>query len=139
MDPALLALATAGANSLISLMTSDAWQQAKNGISRLFGRSEGPAAEDISREFEENRQELIRSIAREDPDTAEELRVAWRGKFRRLLVEAPDAAEILRDLLKEWDSAQVGGSTQSTVVTQSASARDHGRIYQQGSGTQINY
>ncbi|MFF0186114.1 hypothetical protein [Streptomyces sp. NPDC005244] len=120
-------------------MTSDAWQQAKNGISRLFGRSEGPTAEDVSRELEENRQELTRSMAREDPDTADELRGAWRGKFRRLLVESPEAAEVLRELIKEWDSAEAGDLKESTVINQSASAKDHGRVYQQGSGTQINY
>jgi hypothetical protein len=138
VDPALLALATASANSLVSLMTSDAWEQVKLGISKLFGRSDQRAAEEADRELELNRQELISSNSRDDLETADELRAAWRGKFRRLLIEDPEAEEALRGILTEWNPEEAQRLA-ANVITQSASARDHGRVYQQGSGTQINY
>ncbi|MFE1734567.1 hypothetical protein ACFW6X_31225 [Streptomyces bacillaris] len=138
MDPALLALATASANSLINLLTSDAWEKAKLGISRLFGRSDQGTAEEAGRELELNRQELLSSISRDDVETVDELRAAWRGKFRRLLSADPEAEEILREILTEWNPEEAQKLT-TNVITQSASASDHGRVYQQGSGTQINY
>jgi hypothetical protein len=131
-------LATSCANSLIALITTDSWEQVKRGVSKVFGRSEAAAGARAEEELTEARRELVIAAERNDDETAEEFRVAWRGKFRRLLLEDPEAAEILSSTLQEWQSVRSNADT-SVNITQSATARESGRVYQQGSGTQVNY
>lgn len=138
MDAALLALATSCANSLIALITTDSWVQAKRGIRKAFGRSGEAAADQAEGELTEARRELESSVARNDTETVDELRVAWRGKFRRLLIEHPESESLIRSILQDWDSA-ISTPQGSQTIVQNATARESGRVYQQGSGTQNNY
>jgi hypothetical protein len=138
MDAAALALVTASANSLIALMTSEVWEQAKAGVVALFRRKGESDSVTIENELNESVRELSASLENGDADTVEELRQQWRGKFRRLVVAHPDLASELNELLREWNSLQAEGSTGSPVINQTATARDNGRVYQQGTGNQFN-
>ncbi|WP_142169286.1 hypothetical protein [Streptomyces sp. SLBN-134] len=137
MDAAALALVTASANSLIALMTSEVWEKAKEGVVALFRRKGEGESATIENELNESARELSASIENGDADTVEELRQQWRGKFRRLVVAHPDLASELNELLREWNSLPAGGAG-VPVINQTATARDHGRVYQQGTGNQFN-
>jgi hypothetical protein len=139
VDPALLALATSGANALISLMTTDLWERAKSGVSGLFARG-AATSEFIENELEESRAELEASAARGDlEDTTSEIQQMWKGKFRRLLAADPDLAADVREIVGLWEgSGNAGGNGPRDVIQQTATAYDNSRIYQQGSGIQNN-
>ncbi|MFE2682190.1 MULTISPECIES: hypothetical protein [Bacillati] len=139
MDAAALALVTASANSLVSLMTSEVWEQVKSGVVALFrrGRQAGPVA--IEDELDESMRELMVSLENGDEETQEELRQQWRGKFRRLVVDEPELAGELRSLLDEWTSIQAEEGSGAPTIHQAATAYDGGRVYQQGTGIQNNY
>ena len=137
MDPALLALATSSANALVSLMTTDLWERAKSGVSSIFSRR-STSQEHIDEELDESQNELTASSERGDlEDTTTEMQQVWKGKFRRLLLTDPEAAEELRAIIALWaevadDSKSPGG------INQTATAFDNSRIYQQGTGVQYN-
>ncbi|MFB7831670.1 hypothetical protein [Streptomyces sp. NPDC056056] len=141
MDPALLALATTSANALITLMATDVWTKAKEGVVRLLTRSDDVDEASIAADLETSREELQAALGREDAqETREELQHAWRGKFRRLVIEHPELDSDLRDLARSLeDMTRSEGMPAGGSLTQHAVARDHGRVYQQGSGTQNNY
>ncbi|NEA83034.1 hypothetical protein G3I30_29235 [Actinospica acidiphila] len=139
MDPALLAVATSGANALVSLMTTDLWERAKVGVSSIFSRF-SKSASSVPDELENSRGELIASAERDDlPETTEELQQMWVGKFRRLLVEHPEAAAELQEIITLWrDHARDNDINPGNTIHQTATAYDNSRIYQQGSGVQNN-
>ncbi|MFF3878196.1 hypothetical protein [Streptomyces sp. NPDC001978] len=139
MDAAALALVTTSANSLVSLMTSEVWEQVKSGVAALFRRgrrAEGGAIED---ELDESVRELRASLESGDQETQEELCQQWRGKLRRLIREEPELIVELQSLLNEWSSLEAVKGNATPTIYQTATARDGGRVYQQGTGTQNNY
>ncbi|MFF3622196.1 hypothetical protein [Streptomyces sp. NPDC002467] len=93
MDAELVALASSGATTLVGLMVTDGWAQARARFARLFGR-EQPRAE---AELEESRAELI--AASDSGAAREETERVWRDRIRALLVVSPGAAQELRAIL----------------------------------------
>ncbi|MGW9428744.1 hypothetical protein ACWHA1_12360 [Streptomyces decoyicus] len=139
MDAAALALVTASANSLVSLMTSEVWAQVKSGVSALFRRGRKCNVVAIEDELDESARELRLSLENDDCETQEELRQQWRGKLRRLILEDPELVAELRSLQDEWSSLEARKGNTIPTIHQNATARDGGRVYQQGTGTQNNY
>ncbi|MEU1222127.1 hypothetical protein [Streptomyces microflavus] len=137
MDPALIAIATASANALVTLMTTDLWERAKEGVARALRRTTEADPEAL---LEGSRTELGQASARGDSEeTVAEMQQMWRGKFRRLLAEHPEAADdllFLKELRKEIDND--GENGESTTISQSATSYDSSRIYQMGTGVQNN-
>ncbi|MGP3771839.1 hypothetical protein ACTWJ8_13465 [Streptomyces sp. SDT5-1] len=139
MDAAALALVTTGANSLVSLMTSEVWEQVKSGIVALFRRGRASEVASVENALDESARELRESLENGDEDTREELSQQWRGKLRRLIREEPELIAELESLLSSWSSLVPAAGDIAPGVQQTATARDSGRVYQQGTGTQINY
>ncbi|MGW1558524.1 hypothetical protein ACWCQ1_18660 [Streptomyces sp. NPDC002144] len=139
MDAAALALVTTSANSLVSLMTSEVWEQVKGGVAALFRRGRTGGDGPIEDELEESARELRASLESGDQDTQDELRQQWRGKLRRLIRDEPELIAELQSLLSEWSSLDSAKEGIVRSIHQTATARDGGRVYQQGTGTQNNY
>ncbi|WP_432155856.1 hypothetical protein [Streptomyces sp. bgisy153] len=139
MDPALLTVASTSANALVSLMTTDLWDRAKSGVAKLYARL-SKSSEAVALELEQSRLELRSSAERADLDeTTTELQQMWKGKFRRLLADYPDATAELAELVSLWQGSR-GGNAEGpgNVIHQTATASDNSRVYQQGSGVQHN-
>jgi hypothetical protein len=99
MEAELTALAASGATTLVGLMVTESWTQARDRVARFFGRgSDGTSAEE---ELRLSREELV--AARESGDEAAEadIEAGWRMRMRRALQANPQAAEELRQLLAE--------------------------------------
>jgi hypothetical protein len=139
MDAAALALVTTSANSLVSLMTSEVWEQVKTGVAALFRRGRRTDGVSIEDELDESAHELRASLENGDQETQEELCQQWRGKLRRLIREEPELVAELQSLLNEWSSLGADKGNAAPAIYQTAIARDSGRVYQQGTGTQNNY
>jgi hypothetical protein len=99
MEAELAGLATSGAATLVGLMVTDVWTQARERLARFFGRGAGEDAS--AAELAASQQELVAARAAGDEEAAADIEAAWRSRLRRALREDPAAADELRTLLAE--------------------------------------
>jgi hypothetical protein len=137
MESELGDLALTAATTLVTAMTTGAWELAKKGVGSLWRRVHPDRAETVEAELAEARAELV-TARRDGNDQVEGALVdEWRSRLGRLLTTDPElAAEIhlLIDTLK--NSAE--SSDQTRRVDMRARASGHGRVYQAGRDQQIN-
>lgn len=128
MDAEVALLAQSAGTTLVALMATDAWQHVRDGITRLWRRTQPERADTVAAELEAGREDVLAAIATDDQETLDELRLQWQGSVRRLLVARPAAVEELRALLDQLDP---DGSA-ARQITQHATASGQGRVYQAG-------
>lgn len=128
MDPEMTMLAGTAGTTLVTLLTTEAWQRARDGIASLWRRAEPERAEAISAELDVTRRDLLAAQAGGDGESRNELGAEWQGRMRRLLAAHPEETEALRTLLAELAPHAPAG----TSVTQHATASGHARVYQAG-------
>jgi hypothetical protein len=128
VDPEITALAGTAATTLVSLLTTEGWQRAKEQFASLWRRAQPERAEVIARELEVTRDDLLAAQGDDDSGIRAELNAEWQGRIRRLLAAHPDAAALLRDLLAELAPEALAAPS----VTQHATASGHARVYQAG-------
>jgi hypothetical protein len=98
MDTELAALAKAGAATLVALMTSDLWTQARGGFTRLFARN--ATAGTRTEHLEASRADLAIAHAAGDAAAAALIQAEWQARIDQLLRSDPAAAQDLRRLLR---------------------------------------
>ncbi|MEU3147610.1 MULTISPECIES: hypothetical protein [unclassified Streptomyces] len=128
MEAEVALLAQSAGTTLVALMATDAWRHARDGITRLWRRTQPERAETVTAEWEAGREDALAAVAADDRETLDELRLQWQGTVRRLLVARPAAIEELRALLDQLDP---GGSA-ARQITQHATASGQARVYQAG-------
>ncbi|MBH1935357.1 hypothetical protein I5Q34_13925 [Streptomyces sp. AV19] len=101
MEAELTALAASGATTLVGLMVTDAWSQARGRVARFFARG----GEDEAAVDDELRRDGEELAAREDGPAAAEVERRWRDRLRQALRDDPGAAGELRGLLAELEPA----------------------------------
>lgn len=128
MEAELAALATSGATTLVGLMVSDSWGQAKARVTRFFARQGGGGEAAADEELEGARDEL--SAARNDHGTGTTLDVqgALRRRLLRMLEEDPASAGELLQLLRELTGAARTGSDERYGTSRNVQAH-HGITY----------
>lgn len=99
MEAELASLATSGATTLIGLMVSETWSQARERVARFFAR--GADEEAVDEELRLSEQELVAARASDDELAVADIEAGWRLRLRRVLQADPGAAEELRLLLAE--------------------------------------
>jgi hypothetical protein len=97
MEAELVALATSGATTLITLMISDTWAQAKHRAAQVFGR-ESDEHDEVLGELESSRAALLQAIENGDGTRAAAIEGEWRSRLLRLLRSDPGLAEDLQSL-----------------------------------------
>lgn len=121
------ALASSAASTLVGLMATEAWQEARAAIVGLWRRQRpqqaGRVAEDL-----DDAQSTVRQ-AREGGDHQAEAAVLaeWEGRLRALLALQPAAAA---DLARAVERLQPLSTTRSSADSMRANARDTAKIYQ---------
>lgn len=110
-------------------MATDAWQAAREGITRLWRRVQPDRAETLIGELAVDREDVLAARAADDEEALGELRAQWQGRFRRLLAAHPEAAGELRRLLDEL--APADGAARPSI-SQQATASGQSRVYQAG-------
>ena len=128
MDPEMTMLAGTAGTTLVTLLTTEAWQRARDGIASLWRRTEPERAEAISAELDISRRDLLVAQAGGDLESRSELGAEWQGRIRRLLAAHPEETEALRTLLNDLAPYAPADSS----VTQHATASGHARVYQAG-------
>ncbi|MBB4794472.1 hypothetical protein BJY54_005084 [Streptomyces nodosus] len=109
-------------------MTTDAWNRTREGVTRLWQRTQPHRAEAVAAQLTATREDALAAGETGDQETLGELHAEWQARLRRLLAARPGAAAELRGLLDELDP---GGASRS-AITQHASASGNARIYQAG-------
>ncbi|MFF8732272.1 hypothetical protein ACF073_38300 [Streptomyces sp. NPDC015171] len=99
MEAELAALAASGASTLVGLMVSETWSQARERVARFFAR--GADEEAVAEELRLSEQELVAARASADELAVSDIEAGWRLRLRRALQADPGAAEELRLLLAE--------------------------------------
>ena len=137
MDPELSELATKAAATMIQLLATEAWEQAKSVAGKLWRRARPERAERIEADIADAHDDLL--AAGPDSDTATELAAQWESKLRTLLAADPALGPLLRRLLDQelTPALPATGSPQPSVTT-TANARDHGQAIAAGRDVIIN-
>ncbi|MCX4758111.1 hypothetical protein [Kitasatospora purpeofusca] len=107
MEAEIAQLVTTGATTVVGLMATEAWTQARSRLAALFGR--GRNAEEVSAELEEIRVEVVRADG--DAELVGDQAAELRNRLRRLLREDPRAAAELEAVLREFAPRQQPGDT----------------------------
>ncbi|MDW6060011.1 hypothetical protein SAZ11_20865 [Streptomyces sp. FXJ1.4098] len=128
MDPEMVALAGTAGTTLVTMLTTEAWQSVREGFASLWRRAQPDRADAISAELEATRSDLLAAQADGDLDSREELGAEWQGRVRRLLVTHPEEMEALRTLLNDL----APHTPEVPSVTQHATASGQARVYQAG-------
>lgn len=97
MDPLTMAVGTA----LVSVMTTDAWKQAKDAFVALWRKVHPERANAVAAELDVLRPQVLAARQNDDTETEAALAGQWRLRVQELLTESPDLAENLRRLLQE--------------------------------------
>ena len=128
MDPEMTMLAGTAGTTLVTLLTTEVWQRARDGVASLWRRVEPERAEAISAELDISRRDLLAAQASGDLESRSELGAEWQGRLRRLLAAHPEETEALQTLLNDLALYTPADSS----VTQHATASGHARVYQAG-------
>ncbi|MGD3104864.1 hypothetical protein [Streptomyces sp. YGL11-2] len=102
MEAELVALATAGATTLVQQMATEGWAAVRRRMAAFLARRRG-TDDDAALEEQLEAASTDVAIARQDGDEAVVTGVTavWQARLRRLLSEDPEAAAELRALLDE--------------------------------------
>ncbi|MDR3080485.1 MAG: hypothetical protein LBV60_06075 [Streptomyces sp.] len=128
MDPEIAALVGTAGTTLVTSLTTEAWQRTRDGFAALWRRAQPERADAVTAELDLTRTDLLAAEAGGDADTRSELGAEWQGRIRRLLVTHPEEADALRALLDELRPP----APAAPVVTQHATASGDARVYQAG-------
>jgi hypothetical protein len=130
MEPELIDLARSAGSTVVTLMATDAWERARDGVVALWRRVSPSRADGVEEELEASRGDLLTARGNGDDLTEQELRDEWTGRVRRLLRERPEVASELRQILTDLDP-ELKGSVPRTLQMR-AEASGSGRVYQAG-------
>ncbi|MFC9159339.1 hypothetical protein ACFTZ8_00635 [Streptomyces fungicidicus] len=131
MDPEIAALAGTAGTTVVTLMVTNAWDSARDGMVALWRRFQPARAESIGEELEAGRADLLLAREAGDAESESELTAEWQGRLRRFLLAQPEAAEELRRVLDELQP-QVPGDAGPEQMRMQARASGSARIYQAG-------
>ncbi|WP_431989414.1 hypothetical protein [Streptomyces albogriseolus] len=131
MDPEIAALAGTAGTTVVTLMVTNAWESARDGMVALWHRFQPARAESIGEELEAGRADLLLARQAGDADAEAELTVEWQGRLRRFLLARPEAAEELRRVLDEL-TPHLPAETAADRIRMEARASGSARIYQAG-------
>lgn len=132
METELVALATAGATTLVQQMATDGWGTVRRRMAAFLARRRGAADEEaLVGELDDSRADLMAAQEEGDQDGVTGVTAAWRLRLRRLLSEDPAAAAELRALLDEVApdrDRETVGKVENTI----SGGVQHGTVIQAG-------
>ncbi|WP_035804903.1 hypothetical protein [Kitasatospora mediocidica] len=131
MEAEIVALATSGATTVVGLMATELWTEARGRFAALFGRRSESVCEDLDLA----REELLAAEDRAGATTAAE--AEWGNRLRRALSADPAAAAQLRSLLDEL-APHTAPQASMSVHNNISDGTFHGMVIMTGTSTVNN-
>ncbi|MFF3249427.1 hypothetical protein ACFYWP_00060 [Actinacidiphila glaucinigra] len=136
MGAELEVLASTAATTLIGLMATDAWQQARSTINRVWRKSRPEQADRVNADLDEA-QLTVTQARRNDDDALEAAVLAeWQSRMLRLALTDSAVRADLKAAVRQLEA--LARKTAPGSVSMQADARDHARIYQSAQDMVIN-
>jgi hypothetical protein len=130
MDADLAALWSAAATTLVTLMTTDSWQQVKAGFANLWRRARPEQADAVEGDLEAARDAAVAALRDGDEEAKGELAAEWRSRLRRLAGTDESLQAEVRRLVEEYRPLMADGPAGPVVMVARASGGS--RINQAG-------
>jgi FMN phosphatase YigB (HAD superfamily) len=127
-----MGLVAAGGWAFVGAAASDAWQAARAGMVRLFGRGGQRRQELAERWADQTAAEIEQAAEEERPQVRQRLAPVWRQRLADLVEEYPEVTEELRAWAQRLQS-ELPAAQHSWVHTYIA--RDHAQQYNAPHGT----
>jgi hypothetical protein len=138
VEAELMALATAGATTLVQQMATDGWNRVRERAVAFFAARGSASPEAVGSDLDAARSELVAAREDDDHETAADLQAEWRGRLRRVLRADPEAAAELRALLAEVEREAPAQQIRDVHNTISGGTQ-HGTVVQGGSISGVNF
>ena len=135
MDAEVAAIVSASATTILQLMLTDGWEQAKERISGLFGKHGADPAV-VGQQLDQARAQLPLEV-REDGSMSMQASSEMTSILRGLLDAHPTVATELAATLFDLSSGMNARDSRMNIKM-NARASDDVRVYQQGQGIQHN-
>lgn len=133
MDAELTALMSTAASTVVQLLATAAWEQARSAIGGLWRRVHPERAQTVQAELEETRTELLAARQRGDEQVEQDLVGEWQGRLRRLVAADPPLVDELRQVVAQLRSALAeADSSRGATITMQATAFGQSRVNQAG-------
>ncbi|MFJ8864053.1 hypothetical protein ACIRD8_37385 [Streptomyces sp. NPDC102451] len=122
-----------GGATVVALMATDAWQQARTGIVALWRRFRPAQADEVDLALDETRSEALAVMGSGNRQGEADLVRDWDRRLRRLLAADPSVAEQLQQLLDEV-RGQLSEAERAAVrpVVFHTHVSGQGRVYNAG-------
>jgi hypothetical protein len=121
-------LATSAATTLVGLMATDGWKEARSLLSVVWRRARPDQLEEVEADLNSANQIVIAARERDNIAVEQVVRDEWCARIGGLLATKPEAHRDLREALHRMHSLTPQAS--STSVSMHADVRDQGRSYQ---------
>ncbi len=133
MDPELSALTSTAATTVVQLLATAAWEQAKSAVGGLWRKAHPERAETVQAELEETRTEVLAARESGDEQVEQDLVGEWHGRLRRLVAADPQLADELRRVVAELRSALADADPpRGATITMQATTFGDSRVNQAG-------
>lgn len=121
-----------GGATLVALLATDAWVQAREGVVTLWRRFRPAHADEVTLALDETREEVL--AARQSGDTQGETDLArdWERRLRRILEADPAVAEQLQQILDEVCGTLPEAEQPTLGPVFHTRVSGHGRAYNAG-------
>ncbi len=140
MDSDVIALINSGATTILGLMLTDTWDQAKVAAAKLFSRREKGSQSQIEADLEDTRRRLMSMPESSVSESSyADIAAEWRERLRREIEEDTGSAALLREFVDQYSEGANDKYGATDRITMNAIANGSSRIYQQARGTQNIY
>jgi hypothetical protein len=131
VDQDALALAGAAGTTLVTLMATDVWAQARRGVVSLWQRFRPHDAPAVDGLLSRSREALLAGAERSGVESE------WQLRIGGLLAQHPEAMAGLTSLLRELNAGQ-GSQVVNGTVHLEARAEGSGTVYQSARDQTVN-
>lgn len=137
VDVELTEVATAAATTVVKLLATSGWEQAKNAVTELWRRRHPERAETVEADLADGHAELVRA---DDKETAEaNLVTEWNARLQRFGGADPSGVQELRGLLEALTPLLTRlRDEQPGAVSMQATSFGSSRIHQAGRDMHIS-